>query len=82
MEMCSGTRRKGNKAFRESCRLGNGRSDVYSQSLLQLLSSLNSFSVFHCSHVDTEAECVDCPCPLQSSVRDLEERSLAIKLWS
>ena len=42
MEMCSGTRRKGNEAFRESRRLGSGRSDICSPSLLQLLSLLSS----------------------------------------
>ena len=60
MEMCSGTRKQWSKAFQESWRLGNGRFDVCSQSLLQLLFALNSFSMFLRSPVDMEAESVDC----------------------
>ena len=80
MEMCSGTRRQWSKAFQESWRLGNGHLDVCSQSLLQLLFALNSFSMFHRSPVDTEAESVDCCLEALQRAGEIW-KSLAITLW-
>ena len=80
MEIYSGTKRQWSKAFQESWRLGNGRFDVCSQSLLQLLFALNSFSMFHRSPVDTEAESVDCRLEALQRAGEIW-KILAITLW-